>query len=86
MYLHNVVPGLKRHTNVVVGHEYTKKVVGEGWCQGNSIYGNAYQFPKLKDCRDAFAQRIQQPIDWDDKEDWHYVSPYHGKEEEEGSE
>ena len=59
MFLHKYAPGIRNAKGDYVTPDGVKE------------YGKVYDFPELKECRAAFANKMRQAIDWDEPEaDW----------------
>jgi Family of unknown function (DUF5906) len=69
IFLRKWAPGLVRRDNVHIGWSQVPQSDGTS-TEGMPLQGQAYDFPPLKECREVYEKKIQQPIEWDDKTDW----------------
>jgi phage/plasmid primase-like uncharacterized protein len=67
MFLNKVVPGLKHHKLALISSP-DPNVTPPG--EGEDVYGRAYEFPSLRECRAAYVKLLQQSIDWDENDEW----------------
>jgi hypothetical protein len=63
IFLAKQVPGLRKiEGQYLVFSRAQNKLVPE--------VGRLYQFPPLRECREAFARALQQEFRWDERRDW----------------